>query len=84
MNFSTATTALQYYNIRARELVSNFMRFNERAEDFDVKHEKFHDVAIIPREYKKTFCGKQSKTYWYSNIDIPGGKTNKNNKNDIF
>ena len=66
MNFSTSTTALPHYNIRARELVANFMRFNERAENFDVKHEKFHDVAIIPGEYQKTFCGKQSRKYWYS------------------
>ena len=61
------------------------MTFNEGTENFDTKNEKFDDVGIIAREYKKTrFVLNRTENVDIPYIDILEGKTNKNNKNNIF
>ena len=60
------------------------MRSNERAENFDAKYEKFDDVVIITREYKKRFAVNRRENIYIPDIDIPGGKANKSNKKDTF
>ena len=61
------------------------MTFNEGTENFDVKNEKFDDAGIIAREYKKTrFVLNRTENIDIPYIDILEGKTNKNNKNNIF
>ena len=61
------------------------MAFNEGTGNFVVKKEKFDDVGTIAREYKKTsFVLNRTENIVIPYIDILEGKTNKNNKNNIF
>ena len=85
-------TQLEFFNtnynktvtIRAREPVANFLTFNEGTENFGVKYKKFDDVGIIATEYKKRFAVNKTEDIDITDIDIPEGKTNKNNKKNIF
>ena len=60
------------------------MTFNEGTEKFDVKYEKFDDVGIFARECKKRHAVNRTEDTDIPDIDISEGKTNKNNKKDIF
>ena len=85
-------TQLEFFNtnynktvtIRASELVADFMTFNEGTENFGVKYKKIDDVGIIATEYKKLSDVNKIEEIDITDINIPEGKTNKNNKKNIF
>ena len=60
------------------------MTFDERTENFEVKYGICDNVRIISREYEKRFAVNRTQNIDTPDIDIPEGKTNKNNKKNIF